>query len=481
MKKENIERIKDFAEDIPSVCLDSDNKECLTFKGCLIKYLGEEGQDGAISRNWNNDTLDYYARQIFNERLFKVVDMTKPIAEITQEDVDKYFKELKENPKYKWTENIDARCRQLFRDVYYAGVKHKEYDDQLFWNAIEDAKDTNENSTSRKKILLQVKSMTFREVLSVFNFFKTIDPKKEDGRIYGLMLMFYLGLRNNEAAGASFENIVQVLDQDFHCLFVLKTTVGDSNKVKAGGKTYNAARILPVFPFLLNLLQSRREAIVEKLMKEGLTEKEANNTVQTYPIACKGTDFNNRCTRNDITKKAREVFNKLNIKREEEEASITELTQRLKEYGVEEKNPTAYLCRRNVATQLYCLGLNESDIEYYLGHEIQDANKMRNYFTNPSSLEKLYNNLKRHPLVLMEQENNKTETIKVNPKTRICIRIVATEPGQKITIKSDLPINIIQSDAPKLDDTYYSKNIDISGTTATIYKKIEEENKAKTI
>lgn len=471
----NAERTKDFADDIPSICLDSDNKESLNFKGCFLKYLGNEDEEGSISKNWNTETFNSYVNSYFNTRLFRVVDMTKPIAEITQEDVDSYFKKLKDNSLYGWTESIDLKCKQLFRDVYYAGVRHKEYEDQLFWKAIEDAKDEDRNSTARKNILLQRKSMSFREELSVFNFFKNLKPKEEDGITYGLMLMFFLGLRNNEAAGASFENIIKTPNKDFYCICILKTTEGDTNNIKVGGKTYNAARILPLYPFLMNLLQSRQNAIIEQLAKEGFTEEEAIEKVKKYPIACKGTVFGNRCTRNDITKKARKIFNDLGLKHLSEEAAITELAQRLKDYGVEEKNATAYLCRRNVATHLYCLGLDSSEIEYYIGHEIVDSNQLRSYFTNPNILENLYRKLMKHPLSLMEQEGNNVTTIQVKPKTQTSIRIVAPEPGQKIIIKPDIPLKSIKSDAPI--DNGYNKHIDISGTTAKTYKKLQKENK----
>lgn len=52
---------------------------------------------------------------------------------------------------------------------------------------------------------------------------------------------------------------------------------------------------------------------------------------------------------------------------------------------IDEKEVTTYLFRRNFATILYGLGLPLSDIQYYLGHDVEDTDTARNHYTNKVS------------------------------------------------------------------------------------------------
>ena len=72
---------------------------------------------------------------------------------------------------------------------------------------------------------------------------------------------------------------------------------------------------------------------------------------------------------------------------------------RLAEDGVFEKDPTVYLCRRNLGTHLYIMGLTEAEIQYIMGHDIEDPYENRNDFTNEDKLYQIKRKMELRPLV----------------------------------------------------------------------------------
>ena len=63
------------------------------------------------------------------------------------------------------------------------------------------------------------------------------------------------------------------------------------------------------------------------------------------------------------------------------------------------KDPTAYLFRRNFGTHLHILGLSEPEIEYVIGHDIDDPYETRNEFVNEEKLFSIKQKMDRRPLV----------------------------------------------------------------------------------
>lgn len=445
-------------------------EKVLNFLDCANKYLGDKGEKWMVNRRWNNKTNNDYIKNYYESRILRYIDSEKSISDFTDEDVDDFVFAIESAPEEADKKTIGSRCRQLFWDVYEAGFKHGEYEDQLFWKRrgmLSDEEDDNSLNNKRKNRQLSRKSLEVREEVALFNHFINVNPRVEDGRTYGAMLMFSLGLRNNEAAGASFENIVRVPDKDFYALYVIKTTVWDTNELKFGGKTYNAARILPLVPFLKDLLFERLKAITGKESIE-----EAMKIGGHYPIACRGTDFTTRCTRSDITSKARELFKMYGILDRDvyTEAALSEiLRDKLLANDIGEKNVTAYLLRRGTATHLYCLGLSPSQIQYFIGHEVEDQNELRNYFTNPDRLEELYRILLKHPFCTLFRKRKADTVLTIKAHIRTYVRITADEPNQSVKLRNNTPkeISITQSDAPL--ESGYRKYIDISSKTDDVY------------
>lgn len=456
-----------------------DGKE-LNYLGYFKKYVGKKGQKDCFSYDWETGTFNDYISNYLEKKILKCVNLDKPLSEFTAEDGEEYLSKIR-NLKDKEEKETFRRCRQLFWDVYSEAVKHGDFADALFWKKsgayTDEEEDREELSKSRNLIR---KSFSFREEIQLVDYFKNLNPTLSDGEDYGVLLMFCLGLRNAEAAGVSFDNIYDIPEKGFSVLYIIKTTEGDSNIVKVGGKTYNAARILPIYPFLLTVLNERKNEIIKNLVSKGNSLEEAEREVLRYPIACKGLDFSSRCTRNDISNRARGLFGKcFTVNQDSEDlqtqfAALNELQQSLKKYNIEEKDPTAYLCRRNQATHLYCLGLSASQIQYYIGHEVEDDNELRSYFVNPDRLQYLYTVMLKHPFCYLFGDVAEEEIITIKPQTTNYIRIMASEPGQEITlnvregVNHDNYISVLQSDVPLGDSP--ASYIDIHRKSIEVYE-----------
>lgn len=456
-----------------------DGKE-LNFLGYFKKLIKEDGPNEGLGNDWSAEIFNSYITEYLETKILKCVNLDKPLSEFTAEDGEEYLLKIW-NLKDKEQKETFRKCRQLFWDVYSEAVKHGYFADALFWkkSGVYTDKEEDREELSKSRNLIR-KSFSFREEIQLVDYFKTLNPALSDGEDYGVLLMFCLGLRNAEAAGVSFDNIYEIPEKGFSVLYIIKTTEGDSNIVKVGGKTYNAARILPIYPFLLSVLNERRNIIINNLISKGKSLEEAEREVLRYPIACKGLDFSTRCTRNDISNRARGLFKKcFTVDQDSKDlqtqfAALNELQQSLKKYNIEEKDPTAYLCRRNQATHLYCLGLSASQIQYYIGHEVEDDNELRSYFVNPDRLQYLYTVMLKHPFCYLFGDVAEEEVITIKPQSTNYIRIMASEPGQEITlnvregVNHDNCISVLQSDVPLGDSP--ASYIDIHRKSNKVYE-----------
>lgn len=67
--------------------------------------------------------------------------------------------------------------------------------------------------------------------------------------------------------------------------------------------------------------------------------------------------------------------------------------------GVVEKDPTAYALRSNAATEMHAIGLTEQEIQYCIGHAIDNEYTDRRDFTNEDMLIPIAKKLKFRPIV----------------------------------------------------------------------------------
>ena len=63
-----------------------------------------------------------------------------------------------------------------------------------------------------------------------------------------------------------------------------------------------------------------------------------------------------------------------------------------------EKDPSAYLFRRNFGTHLFILGLSETEIQYVVGHDIEGLYETRNEFVNEERLLEIKQKMEQRPI-----------------------------------------------------------------------------------
>lgn len=167
----------------------------------------------------------------------------------------------------------------------------------------------------------------------------------------------------------------------------IKTTKINSREIKLGGKTPNAPRILPVMKIVAEAIIARKEYIEKQMIFPCRNENgEEFTLIDQLPISCHGNNYTIRSSTVDISKCATEFFiNKLHFENNRL-AGISELMYREKKIYTDEKAPTCYTCRRDMATELstaFHQNKNRDSFQqYYMGHKIQDNRFKRNDFTD---------------------------------------------------------------------------------------------------
>ncbi len=105
---------------------------------------------------------------------------------------------------------------------------------------------------------------------------------------------------------------------------------------------------------------------------------------------------------------------------------------------LKEKDATAYLLRRNYATHLQILGFTTAEMQYLIGHDVEDAYESRNEFVNEERLYAMYQKLLHRPLVNDISVNEEIQ-ISVDPDIMCKVRIVANEPSEPVYVKLSIP------------------------------------------
>jgi len=133
-------------------------------------------------------------------------------------------------------------------------------------------------------------------------------------------------------------------------------------------------------------------------------ESQLGKSIDDYPIVCNNDRWEVRCSARELTNAARVLFQSIKIKA----SQMASISEELQDESVSQKDslpfedrkdPTAYLFRRNFGTHLHILGLTEPEIEYVIGHDIDDPYETRNEFVNEEKLFAIKQKMDRRPLV----------------------------------------------------------------------------------
>ncbi len=374
-----------------------------------------------IAKNWNADTRKKHEREYNNIILPALKDHNeKSIREYTKEDYEEAIEYIRDNGyiqegvRRKYAESSIHNFGNL---IYYVVFQSSVYGlcEDVLWGTkfVLDVPDEVEEIESRVKLK---KSLSIEQEKNLAS--EILNDVDEDGAIIALLLMWGLGLRNAEACGLNYGDIKQIEGhEECYAARIYKTTKIDSNILQSGGKTYNTGRMVPVPEKIIEFLDKRKT-----LIKRFANEQEMTISIDELPICCDGwieadsDNFIRRCSAHRVSMVAHEIFERAKITSEQLAYLDVELSEDNTAAVLKEKEPTAYLLRRNYATQMSILGLSVSEMQYLIGHDVEDAYESRNEYVDSERIYEMYQKLEKRALL-----NEKTDE-----KTKICISGIKT-------------------------------------------------------
>lgn len=227
------------------------------------------------------------------------------------------------------------------------------------------------------------------------------DPMQE-GEFMGLAGMFCWGARNAESCALNFGDI-KLWRGIPGCwvAWVYKTTMIDSNAMQSSGKTRNADRVI-LLPSLYVKRVLERRAKLKTILGDDVD-------LDRLPVACRGDNYYERCSADDLTAAAHRLFERVGITHEQiqqayEEMLRVELEQddpiyRINNDFLDCSSPTAYCLRREYGTSLACVGLTEQRVAFQIGHDMGGPRETRNEFLNTKMLLEMKEMIDRRAIV----------------------------------------------------------------------------------
>lgn len=360
---------------------------------------------------WNSETTkryDIYVHDVIVPHL--VNHDIKSIAQYTEEDFKKAIEWIEQDqnekiePKDKMAEDEASdyaatlkKVRFLIRAVVYAAATMSLCRKSLYQNLEKDDWHSCNPSSAGKAVrpenqrVAVPQSMTEKMEVEFYKHLSQYLKKDEEGVFAGLFLMAAVGERNGEACGANFAFVQEMVDYPGnYCLVVPQSMKADSGELQLGGKSVNAFRLIPLPDCAIRILAEIFEKRCKRRRGPVDLEKE-----KSLPIACRH-QTHNRCRARDLSEAAKELFQLIGMQEEEliemglqlfEEQASAEEQGNEDAFHEIEKEPTAYLLRRHVATLLAILGLEKREICLIMGHSLDEGKgARRNYLADENTL-----------------------------------------------------------------------------------------------
>jgi hypothetical protein len=229
---------------------------------------------------------------------------------------------------------------------------------------------------------------------------------------------------------------------------IKQSTIPNTSILQSSGKTWNAGRRIPIPGRVAAFLLERKAVVTEIIDNNGL-----GIDINTLPVAAACalyddlTEIGKRLKADDVTEEAKKVFRQAGIESEVLATLEIEMEEENARLEISESNVTAYLLRRNFATHLKILGVDYPDIQYLLGHCIDDPYINRPDYTD-SKLHQLSERMANRPLAndkideritlpgFYEERFSGNKTIQIESSAG-CVRarIYALEKYDKLKIK----------------------------------------------
>ena len=446
-----------------------------TFCGAYEDYYDE------ISKYWNETTCRKYDKY-FNDIIFPNLENhnNKTIDEYSKEDYDNAISAIVNkgqilSPGKPYSDSTIQQFRYLIQLVVLVAAKNGQCINVLWGSSFALPESQSEADLFNERIHLK-KSLTVAQEVSIAR--QLLQDPKQRGQEMGLLLMYALGLRNGEACGVNFGDFKPMrLHPDCVALWVYKSTISGTSTLQSSGKTRNADRVIPVPDIVYSFIKERR-AFLETF--NDFSETSLYHSVDELPVACVDNDYFQRCSAKKLTAAGRELFRKAQLDANQLSYIDVALTREDSSHTFGgEKDPTSYLFRRNFGTHLHNLGLNEPEIEYIIGHDIDNPYETRNEYVSEEKLWIIKCKMERRPLLNSNCLEHDTVRIDIhNPilplsgelvqrywlpsvPGKFIAHIETNEPGDSLTISFDPGIasSPIQSEyclsatVPKFDRT----------------------------
>lgn len=460
----------------------------LTFVGVLRTFFTETeadtGKNLGISKNWKaqstleNDINDYNNRVL--PALDKIGIVDNPLAEYTKADFDAYMSVVAGN-NYK--DSTKAHYRYLFKVVYEAGVTHELYPDMLFLNVVTEGRESEE---AKIAALMRIrKSFSNGEIRKLARWFMSLDPVTATGEDIGLYNMFCHGPRGNECCGINFGNLKELSRYEhIKIMEIVESSKINSSETKPGGKSSNSPRFLPILPFFYAFLMKRKAGIQAKIESGEIALPSDIKGIEELPIVCCGTNYVKRVGSKALTIAGRKLFEKIGIGQSElAELYKILMEEEFRSLELDEREPTTYLFRRNAATFLYQLGYSMTEMQYLMGHEIEDPKVRRSDYADPDKFSPLGERMLNHPLnALMGYKNDKIARINDDDRffnedmieevfvemnteldeTSYMVTVKMREPGETVEIELNSGENALVSGYMKGYQASADRTVDIN-------------------
>lgn len=369
----------------------------LTFCGVLEEFYK------TIAKGWNNATRTKYDKDYNNVILPRIDNHNqKIISDYKKEDCEAVLLRIQNDGYYSKGEKQQYSESQMnhYKYLIYSVIQQAViagYCQDFLWGTKFEITIDREALAIKSKTIIK-KSLSIQQEKRLVS--RIMETPREDGKSVALLLMFSLGLRDGEACGLDFGDIYELpYYPGCYVAIVKQSTIPNSSILQSSGKTWNSGRRIPIPGKVVEFLLERK-----RIIKEIVALKELQCDVDRLPVAGLGYldedigELGIRLRADYVTEEARNVFKDVGIASEVLASLEIEMEEESARLEVTESNVTAYLLRRNFATHLKILGLDYPDIQYLLGHCIEDPYISRPDYTD-SKLYMLSQKMANRPLL----------------------------------------------------------------------------------
>ena len=418
----------------------------LTFCGVLEEFYK------TIAKGWNNATRTKYDKDYNNVILPRIDNHNqKIISDYKKEDCEAVLLRIQNDGYYSKGEKQQYSESQMnhYKYLIYSVIQQAViagYCQDFLWGTKFEITIDREALAIKSKTIIK-KSLSIQQEKRLVS--RIMETPREDGKSVALLLMFSLGLRDGEACGLDFGDIYELpYYSGCYVAIVKQSTIPNSSILQSSGKTWNSGRRIPIPGKVVEFLLERK-----RIIKGIVALKELQCDVDRLPVAGLGYLDENigelgiRLRADYVTEEARNVFKDVGIASEVLASLEIEMEEESARLEVTESNVTAYLLRRNFATHLKILGLDYPDIQYLLGHCIEDPYVSRPDYTD-SKLYMLSQKMANRPLLNKMTEDRMPvdlnreyyfsgkEILDINVNDDIIkARIYAVEKEDSLTVK----------------------------------------------